>query len=132
MDKTTLIHKITKEAELSVDEVFMLQHDINNLRGNEWLEVVEKNCSEEIKKAFKNLIGLNTKRLHISMAYTYVGDTEIDIPLELIKGKSEEEQYKIAFQYAQDHLGEIPVANNAEYVLDSDNFDMDDIEWEEE
>ena len=74
---------------------------------------------------------IKTKRLHISMAYTYVGDTGIDIPLELIEGKTEEEQYKIAYQYAQEHIGEIPVADNAEYIPDSDNFDMDDIEWEE-
>lgn len=75
---------------------------------------------------------METKRLHISMAYTYVGDTGIDIPLELLEGKTEEEQYKIAYQYAQNHIGEIPVARNADYVTDSDNFEMDDIEWEEE
>ena len=75
---------------------------------------------------------LKTKRLNITMAYTYVGDTGINIPLELLEGKTEEEQYKIAYQYAQEHLGEIPVASNAEYVPDSDTFDMDDIEWEED
>lgn len=32
-----------------------------------------------------------TKRLHISMAYTFVGDTGIDIPVELLEGKTEEE-----------------------------------------
>ena len=30
----------------------------------------------------------NTKRLHISMAYTFVGDTGIDIPMELLEGKT--------------------------------------------
>ena len=43
----------------------------------------------------------NTKRLHISMAYTFVGDTGIDIPMELLEGKTEEEQYDIAFAYAK-------------------------------
>ena len=32
-----------------------------------------------------------TKRLHIGMAYTYVGDTGIDIPTELLEGKTEED-----------------------------------------
>lgn len=31
-----------------------------------------------------------TKRLHIGMAYTYVGDTGIDIPMELLEGKTDE------------------------------------------
>ena len=41
-----------------------------------------------------------TKRLHIGMAYTYVGDTGIDIPMELLEGKTEEEQLEIVCKYA--------------------------------
>lgn len=70
-----------------------------------------------------------TKRLHISMAYTFVGDTGIDIPVELLEGKTEEEQYDIAFAYAQNHIDEIPVATNAEYIPYSDNFEIGDINW---
>ena len=70
-----------------------------------------------------------TKRLHISMAYTFVGDTGIDIPVELLEGKTEEEQYDIAFAYAQDHIDEIPVADNAEYISYSDNFEREDIDF---
>lgn len=73
-----------------------------------------------------------TKRLHISMAYTFVGDTGIDIPVKLLEGKTEEEQYDIAFAYAQNHIDEIPVADNAEYISYSDNFEIDDIDFEEE
>ena len=72
-----------------------------------------------------------TKRLHISMAYTFVGDTGIDIPIELLEGKTEEEQYDIAFAYAQDHINEIPVADNAEYISYSDNFEREDIDFED-
>lgn len=61
-----------------------------------------------------------TKRLHISMAYTFVGDTGIDIPVELLEGKTEEEQYDIAF------------ADNAEYISYSDNFEREDIDFEDE
>ena len=57
-----------------------------------------------------------TKRLHIGMAYTYVGDTGIDIPMELLEGKTDEEQLEIACKYAQEHIDEIPVATNAEYI----------------
>ena len=71
----------------------------------------------------------NTKRLHIAMAYTFVGDTGIDIPMELLEGKSEEEQIEIAYKYAQEHINEIPVADNAEYISDSDNFEIDDIDF---
>lgn len=72
-----------------------------------------------------------TKRLHISMAYTYVGDTGIDIPMGLLEGKTEEEQLEIAYRYAQEHIDEIPVANNSEYISYSDNFEIDDIDFEE-
>ena len=71
-----------------------------------------------------------TIRLNISMAYTFVGDTGIDIPIELLEGKTEDEKYSIAYEYAKDHLDEIPVSIYAEYVPDSDQFDMDDIKFE--
>lgn len=72
-----------------------------------------------------------TVRLNISMAYTFVGETGIDIPIELLQGKTENEQYDIAYEYAKEHLSEIPVAADAEYVPDSDQFDIDDIDFEE-
>lgn len=65
---------------------------------------------------------METKRLHISMAYTFVGDIGIDIPIELLKDKTEEEQYDIAFAYAKDHIDEIPV---------TDNFEREDIYFED-
>ena len=74
----------------------------------------------------------DTKRLHIGMAYTYVGDTGIDIPMKLLEGKTEEEQLEIACKYAQEHIDEIPVATNAEYIPYSDNFGIDDIDFEED
>lgn len=72
---------------------------------------------------------METKRLHISMAYTFVGDTGIDIPVDLLKGKTEEDQYDIAYAYAKDHIDEIPVAANAEYIAYSDNFEREDIDF---
>lgn len=75
---------------------------------------------------------METKRLHITMAYTFVGDTGIDIPVDLLKGKTEEEQYDIAYAYAKDHIDEIPVANNAEYVKYSDDFERDNIDFDED
>lgn len=75
---------------------------------------------------------METKRLHISMAYIFVGDTGIDIPMELLEGKTEEEQLQIAYEYAQEHIHEINVASNAEYIADSDNFELEDCSWEKE
>ena len=63
------------------------------------------------------------------MAYTFVGDTGIDIPIELLEGKTEEEQLRIAYEYAQEHIDEIPVARNAEYIPNSDNFEPEDVDW---
>ena len=71
-------------------------------------------------------------RLHIAMAYTFVGDTGIDIPDELLEGLSEEEALQVAHDYAQEHIDEIDVANNAEYIPYSDNFEIDDCDFEEE
>lgn len=73
-----------------------------------------------------------TKRLHITMSYTYVGDTGIDIPMDMLAGKSEEEQLEIAFEYAQNNMYDIPLARNAEYITDSDSFDLDDIDFDDE
>lgn len=78
------------------------------------------------------MINKNTVRLHISMAYTFVGDTGIDIPAELLEGKTEEEKLKIAYDYARKHLDEIPVADNAEYIADSDDFELEDCDFEDE
>lgn len=75
---------------------------------------------------------MDTKRLHISMAYTFVGDTGIDVPTELLEGKTEEEQLQIAYEYAQEHIDEISVASNAEYVPYSDNFEMEDVDFDDE
>lgn len=72
-----------------------------------------------------------TRRLHISMTYLYGGDVSIDIPEDLLKG-SKEEQLQAAFDYASQHINEIPVADNAEYISDSDRFEFEDISWENE
>ena len=71
-----------------------------------------------------------TVRLHISMAYTFVGNTGIDVPAELLEGKSEDEKLKIAYEYATEHIDKIPVADNAEYISNSDSFDLEDCDLE--
>lgn len=80
----------------------------------------------ELSRIFEKFINpkRGLKRLNIKMAYTYVGDTYIDVP----KNLSLEE----AMKYAQEHLGEIPIAPNAEYIPDSDTFDLDNCSFEEE
>lgn len=56
MDVEELVLKITKQANLTNYESEMLLHDINNLRGNEWLDVVENYCTKDVIKAFKKII----------------------------------------------------------------------------
>lgn len=65
------------------------------------------------------------------MSYVYVGDVSIDLPEEILEG-SEEEKLQAAFDYAKQHIDEIPVAENAEYISDSDNFALEDISRENE
>lgn len=82
-------------------------------------------------KTNTNTEGKETKTLYISMGYTFVGNTSIDVPIELLEGKTKEEQLKIAYEYAQEHISEIPVAENANYVPDSDYFEFDDVNFED-
>lgn len=52
--------KLKKVCHLNKEEADDLLHDLNNLRGNEWLEIVEDNCDdEELLIAFKEFIGAN-------------------------------------------------------------------------
>lgn len=51
-----LINKIHKELDLTLDEVDDLIHDLNNLRGDEWLDIVEEGCSKNTIKKFKKFI----------------------------------------------------------------------------
>ena len=52
--------KLKKVCHLNKEEADDLLHDLNNLRGNEWLEVVEDNCDDEkLLIAFKEFIGAN-------------------------------------------------------------------------
>lgn len=55
-DVEELVLKIAKQAKLTHEEREMLLHDINNLRGDEWLEVVEDCCSKKTIKEFKEII----------------------------------------------------------------------------
>lgn len=50
-----LVNVISKEANLNYYESDMLLHDINNLRGDEWLNTVMQSCSKEIIKEFKKI-----------------------------------------------------------------------------
>lgn len=74
----------------------------------------------ELSQIFEKFINpkRGLKRLNIKMAYTYVGDTYIDVPADLTVNE--------AAEYAREHLSEIPVAENAKYIPDSDNFELED------
>ena len=54
MDK--LILKIAKEMDLDSYGTEMLIHDVNNSRGNEWLEGILECCSTETFKEFSKMI----------------------------------------------------------------------------
>lgn len=51
-----LVNKITKEANLDSHESEMLLHDINNLRGDEWLEIIIERCKKETTKEFEKIL----------------------------------------------------------------------------
>lgn len=54
MDK--LILKIAKEMDLNAYGTAMLIHDVNNLRGAEWLEHILECCSAETFREFSKMI----------------------------------------------------------------------------
>lgn len=56
MEVEELVNIISKEANLNYYESDMLLHDINNLRGDEWLNTVMQNCSKETIQKFKRII----------------------------------------------------------------------------
>ena len=56
MEVEELVTVITKEANLNYYESDMLLHDINNLRGNEWMETVKANCNKKTIREFKKVI----------------------------------------------------------------------------
>lgn len=56
MEVEELVTVITKEANLNYYESDMLLHDINNLRGDEWLETAKANCSKKTIRNFKKVI----------------------------------------------------------------------------
>ena len=51
-----LVLKIAKEMELDSYSIEMLIHDVNNSRGDEWLEEILECCSTETFKEFSKII----------------------------------------------------------------------------
>ena len=56
IDIDELVDDIVKQDDLDSYEADMLLHDINNLRGDEWIETIEEYCEEETKNQFLKLI----------------------------------------------------------------------------
>ena len=56
MEIEELVNKITKEADLDFHESEMLLHDINDLRGDEWLEIIIERCKKETIKEFEKIL----------------------------------------------------------------------------
>lgn len=122
-------HTTIKELSSFVAEMVQMTKEEKEV---EWDEEEQKEVETEMFTQLKNAYNVGSyKTLHISMAYTFVGDTSIDIPIELLEGRTKEEQLKIAYEYAQEHVDEIPVAENSEYIPYSDNFDFEDVNFED-
>jgi divalent metal cation (Fe/Co/Zn/Cd) transporter len=64
------------------------------------------------------------KRLHITLVYSVVGDTHLDVPDEL----SVEE----AIEYAKEHMDYVRLPYNAEYIEDSEVLDEENCDFEDE
>lgn len=70
---------------------------------------------------------MNTTKIIIDMCYLCSGETQIDIPSELLDGKTKEQQLQIAYHYVKAHQEEIPTASNLTPIPDSESFDVDNI-----
>lgn len=51
-----IILEVVKKADLSATDMELLRHDVNNLRGNEWLDVVEDTGDKELLRVFKQML----------------------------------------------------------------------------
>ena len=56
IDIDELVDDIAKQADLDLYEADMLLHDINNLRRDEWIDIIEEYCEEETKNQFFELV----------------------------------------------------------------------------
>ncbi len=71
-------NKLQDVCNLSIEETDDLLHDLNNLRGDEWLEIVEDNCNdEELLIAFKKFIGAEDS-VEESLSEDYNSDLQIE------------------------------------------------------
>lgn len=61
INKYELINTLVKKMGLNAYEANMLEHDINNLRGAEWLDQVEELGDSELTGAFKEVAGIKEK-----------------------------------------------------------------------
>jgi hypothetical protein len=64
------------------------------------------------------------KKLRISMVYSMVGDVFIEVPDEFTLEQ--------AVMFANDHVDNISLPDNADYLVDSDSFDEETAEFVEE
>ena len=63
------------------------------------------------------------KKLHVSLVYYVVGDTSIMVPDNLT--------IEEAINYAKDHIKDIELPSNPEYIYGSDYIDEDDCDFED-
>lgn len=59
----SIIFEIAKKLDLNKADEEMLLHDVNNSRGDEWLEQVKESCSEEDVSSFKKIAGIGNLKV---------------------------------------------------------------------
>ena len=59
----SIIFEIAKKLDLNKADEEMLLHDVNNSRGDEWLEQVKESCSEEDVSRFKKIAGIGNLKV---------------------------------------------------------------------
>lgn len=55
-EKENFLWELCQQMRLDKDESEMFLHDVNNLRGDEWLSVVQESCSLQMFRQFKKLV----------------------------------------------------------------------------
>lgn len=67
---------------------------------------------------------MKMRGFNVTYSFMSVGTVRIDVPVNL--------SFDEAIMYAKEHLAEIPLPSNAEYVQDSDIIDEENCDFEEE
>ena len=56
VDKDKTLHEIARSLRLDHEKTIDFIHDVNNLRGDEWLSIIKEECTATQYRAYKKIL----------------------------------------------------------------------------